>query len=193
MFQKFKQCISKFLKDGDYEESEGGILVHRGLMIKGEYFDSVNGGDERIHPNLLPSEGILFILNVALGATAKAAGFYLAPYSGAVTPAANWTAANFVSNATEITSTTEGYAGATRKTWTAAAAAAGSIDNLAAKASYTITATTTINVNGSALLTDNTRGGTAGALISASRYASTRVLANGDVWECGYRVTLTDS
>jgi hypothetical protein len=182
-----------FLKAGDYELTDGGILIHGCIMGKGEYFESVNGQDERIHPNLLPTEGINFILGVALGAIAKAAGFFVAPFSGAVTPAANWTAANFAATASEITSQTEGFSGVTRPAWTPGVAAAGAIDNLAAKATFNIVCTTTININGAAILTDNTRGGTAGSLISASRFAATRVVYNGDVWDCGYRVTLTDS
>ena len=34
-------------------------------------------------------------------------------------------------------------------------------------------------------------GGTTGALISASKYAATRVFQNGDTYDVGYRVSLT--
>ena len=189
---KMKELLG-FLRKGDYEMSDGGILIHGCIKGKGEYFESVNGKDERIHPNLIPTEGINFVLNVALGATAKSAGFYVAPYSGAVTPAANWTAANFAATASEITSQSEGFSGANRPAWTPGVAAAGQIDNLAARATFNIVCTTSLNINGAAVLTDNTRGGTTGVLVSASRFAATRVVYNTDVWDCGYRVTLTDS
>ena len=187
------KAVRNFFRKDDYQLSDGGVLVHGSILAKGQYFESVNGKDERIHPNLIPAEGILAILNVAFGAVAKYAGFYVAPYAGAVTPASNWTAANFAATASEITSTTEGWAGATRAAWTPSAAAAGAIDNIAAKASFTIICTTSLNINGAAIMTENTRGGITGALMSASRFAATRVVYNTDVWECGYRVTLTDS
>lgn len=187
------KIVRAFFRKDDYQLSDGGVLVHGSILAKGHYFESVNGKDERVHSNLIPSEGILSILNIAFGAVAKHAGFYVAPYAGAVTPAANWTAANFAATASEITSTTEGWAGATRAAWTPAAASAGAIDNLAAKASFTIICTTSLNINGAGIMTENTRGGTTGTLMSASRFAATRVVYNGDVWECGYRVTLTDS
>lgn len=193
MKQIHKQEIAGFVRSGDFEQTDEGILIHSGIMLKGEYFETVNGGDERIHPNLLPTEGINAILNVALGATSKYAGFYIGPYAGAVTPAANWTAANFTATATENVSLTEGFSEATRPVWTPATASAGAVDNLAAKAAFNIVCTTSININGAAVLTSNVRGGTTGALISASRFAATRVVYNTDLWECGYRVTLLDS
>lgn len=185
--------LKRFLDNGDFEATDEGLLIHRGLLAKGEYFESVNGQDERIHPNLIPTEGINMILAIALGATSKQGGFYLAPYSGAVTPAANWTGANFAATANEIVSQTEGFTGTLRPQWVPGAPSGGSIDNLAAKASFTIACTTSVNINGAGLLSDSARGGTSGALISASRFAATRVVYNGDVWDCGYRVTLLDS
>lgn len=191
--QKHHKEISGFLQAGDFEQTEEGLLIHKGILAKGEYFESVNGQDERIHPNLIPTEGIHFILNVGLGAVAKASGFYLAPYATAITPTASWTGANFAANSGEITSATEGFVG-TRPAWTPGSASAGAIDNMSAKASFAIVCTTSLNINGAGLIAnDNVRGGTTGSLISASRFAATRVVYNGDTWDCGYRVTLLDS
>lgn len=193
MLNKHAKDIANFLRAGDYQETDSGLLIHGAIMACGEYFESVNGQDERRSKNLVPTEGITFILNVALGASSKSAAFYLAPFAGAVTPAANWTAANFAATASEIVSQTEGFAGTSRLVWTPSAAAAGSIDNLSAKASFNILTASSLNINGAALLTDQARGATTGALISATKFAATRVVYNGDVWDCGYRLTLTDS
>lgn len=46
-------------------------------------------------------------------------------------------------------------------------------------------------VTGAALLTTNTRGGTGGALISASKYAAARTFQNGDKYDIAYRISLT--
>ena len=47
------------------------------------------------------------------------------------------------------------------------------------------------HVTGSALLTNNVRGGTTGVLISASRYPVARTFQNGDIFDVGYRLSLT--
>lgn len=166
----------------------------------GTYWEKINGiyvsaGCAPIlTPNILPTEGLNNALDTWLGDVAKPAGWFIGIYSGAVTPASNWTAANFASNATEITSQVEGYSEATRPQWVKAAAAAGGvIDNIGDEAAFTIVCTTTINVNGVGMLSSNARGGTGGKLASAARYASTRVLANGDNYEVGYRTTFTSS
>lgn len=170
---------------------EGLYLPRQGIMVKGEYFDRLNDGEWERTPNLVVTEGLAHILNTALGSTAKAAGYYLALFSGATAPAANWTAANFASVASEIVSTTEGYTNATRPEWTPANTTTGSIDNMSATASLTIATTSTLNVTGAALLTNSTRGGTSGVLISATKFSATRTFQSGDVYQVGYRLSLT--
>lgn len=98
-----------------------------------------------------------------IGTTAKPAGLYLALFSGATAPAANWGAASFAAVASEIVSQTEGYTAATRPVWTPVNTNTGSIDNLASVASLTIATASQLNVTGAALLTNSTRGGTTGA------------------------------
>jgi hypothetical protein len=191
--QKHADEIVGFINSGDFEETEGGLLIHRAIRARGTYVHSVNGEDERVDHNLVPAEGIAHFLSTTLGAGAKLSNWYLAVFSGAVTPAANWTAANFAANATEIVSQTEGYSNATRPQWTPAAVASGVIGNLANRAVFNITCTSTLNISGAALLSDNTRGGVSGVLISASRYGAVRVVNNGDSFELGYEVELTDS
>lgn len=190
---KHSREIAGFLNAGDFEETEEGLLIHRAIRARGKYVHSVNGEDERTDYNLVPAEGIAHFLNTTLGSGAKLSNWYLAIFSGAVTPAANWTAANFPANATEIVSTAEGYSNATRPQWTPAAASGGVIGNLANRAVFNITCTSTLNISGAGLLSDNVRGGVAGVLISASRYGAVRIVNNGDSFELGYEVELTDS
>ena len=115
----------------------------------------------------------------------------MALFNGATAPAANWTASNFPSVASEITSTTEGYTNATRPVWTPSVASSGSISNMAATASLTIATAATLTVTGAALLTNSTRGGTSGVLVSASKFAVARTFQNGDVYQLGYELDLT--
>ncbi len=193
MSRSLKKELARAIANEAYDITNEGIYFPvQSALLRGEYVDSVNGGPEVITCNTIVDEGIAFLLSVALAQTAKPAGFYLAPFSGSATPAQNWTASNFASVASEIVSQAEGYTAATRPVWTPPASVnATQIDNYAAKASVTIATATSLNVNGIGLLTNSTRGGTTGALISAAKYSATRVLQNGDVWDIGYRISLT--
>lgn len=176
-----------------FDLTEEGIYFPRqSVLASGEYFDRINGGAWSVEKNLLPVEGLAYMLSVIMGQTPKPAGYFLALFSGAAAPAANWTAASFAAAASEITSMTEGYTSPTRPVWTPpASTATASIDNMAAVAHLTMATASTLNVTGAALLTNSTRGGTTGVLISASKYAATRVFQNGDTYDVGYRVSLT--
>lgn len=176
----------------DYTSNEdGSITTGQGITAKGEYFDRINGGEWARTENLIPTEGLAHILNVALGTTPKPASYHLALFSAAAQPAANWTAASFASTASEIVSMTEGYSAATRPTWTPTNTSTGSIDNMAAVAKVTMKTASSLTVQGAAMLTTSAKGGTTGALISASKYAAPRVFQDGDTYEIGYRISLT--
>lgn len=176
----------------DYTSNEdGSITTGQGITAKGEYYDRINGGEWTRTENLIPTEGLAHILNVALGTTPKPASYHLALFSAAAQPAANWTAASFASTASEIVSMTEGYSSATRPTWTPANTATNSIDNMAAVAKVTMKTASSLTVQGAAMLTNSSKGSTAGALISASKYAAPRVFQDGDTYEIGYRISLT--
>lgn len=184
--------LAEALNKDQYDITEQGIYFPRqSVLASGEYFDRVNGGEWQRTPNLIVNEGLTHMLNVAFGTTAKPANYYLALFSGSAAPAANWTAANFASVASEVVSTTEGYTSATRPAWTPVNTSGNTIDNFTTTPSVTIATASQLNVTGAALLTNNTRGGTTGVLISATKYAATRVFQAGDVYDIGYRLALT--
>ena len=187
-----KQTILKAIERGDFQSGDDGLLFPRqGVLVTGEYFLRQNGGEWEVVKNLVTTEGLAHLLNVALGSTAKPAGYYLALFNGAASPAANWTASSFAAAAGEVVSMTEGYTAATRPVWTPANTATGSIDNMASVASLTMATASSLNVTGSAMLTNNVRGGTTGVLISASRYPVARTFQAGDTFDIGYRISLT--
>ena len=181
-----------YLDNGDYEVSAAGIVFPKAsALASGVYIHDVNGQDEREDANLLPIEGLNHILAVALdGSTSKLNSFYLALFSGSYTPVNTITAATFTSGATEITSNTEGYSGTTRPVWTGAAPSAGAMDNTASKAAFTIATASSVTIRGAALLSSSVKGGTAGVIISISRFAADRVQYNTDVFNLGYRVRI---
>lgn len=184
--------LANDLKAENYQITEQGIYFPKqGVLAQGEYFDRINGGEWQTTHNLVVNEGLAHLLNVAMGTTAKPAGYYLALFSGATAPAANWTAANFASVAAEIVSMTEGYTGATRPQWTPQNTSTNSIDNFNAVAKVTIATSSQLTVTGAAMLTNSTKGGTTGTLISASKYTAARVFQDGDEYEIGYRLSFT--
>lgn len=186
--------ILRAFRGHKYDVSEGGVYFpQQRLMLAGHYEYGEVGGEIKRQKNLIVSEGILLLLNIALGATAKQAGFYLAPYSGAVNPAASWTAANFTANATEVTSTTEGFSQTTRPAVTFAAASAGAITSAASPATFTIVATTSVTFQGAGMLTSSTRGGTGGTLINSIRFTNPEILNNGATWQLGWSASITDA
>lgn len=187
-----KSVVASAIAAGTFASTaDGAIFEHGGISVKGEYFDRVNGGEWERSWNLVVNEGLAHILNIALGSKAKSANYYLALFSGATAPTPTWTAASFASVASEIVSNTEGYTNATRPVWTPAEATGNSIDNMVTAASLTIATSSTLTVTGAALLTSSAKGATTGVLVSATKYATPRQFQNGDIYEVGYRLSLT--
>lgn len=188
----FRRDVAKSIANRRFEMAPEGVYIPAIRAIgSGMYVDSINGVEVGETPNLIVDQGFVDILATVFGATSKKAGFYVALGSAAATPAANWTAANFAANATEITSTTEGYTQTNRPAWTTATVTTPVVDNYASKAAFTIATASSLNVNIAAVLSDQNRGGTAGVLYSAARYPNTRVLQNGDNYEVGYRLSFS--
>lgn len=174
---------------------DGRILFpEQKVFASGRYYHRIRGQEDdwRSDPNLLPTEGLNYILD-SFVSSHSAITLYLALYAGAISPAANWTASGFSGTASEITSGSEGYSESTRVTWTAAAAASATKDNYSNVAAFTIVTATSLNVNGVGLLTVSTKGSGSGALISATRFGTQRVFANTDIFDVKYQLALTSS
>ena len=180
----------KYERTGD---GRGLYFPKAKAFISGTYIHDVNGQDERADPNLLPDEGLMYLLTVGLYNGTKLPTWNLALYAANYTPLANLTAASFPATASEITSNTEGYTEATRRVWTPSAPSANMIDNLANKAAFTIATASSLTVNGAALLSESAKGAVTGKLVSATKFAAARTLYNTDVFNLAYRVQLTSS
>ena len=194
MQEQLKKELAKAIHNENFDVTESGLYFPtQSVGVKGEYFDRINDGEWMQTQNLITKEGLVDVLNTYfINSKAKQAGFYLALFSGATAPAANWTAANFATVANEITSLTEGYTSATRPQFNPTSATDQTyIDNLANTARLTIATSSQLNVTGTALLTNSARGGTTGVLISATKYAAARTFQNGDTYDVGYRFALT--
>ncbi len=138
-------------------------IVRAGRVIDAFAFD-----------NIVVTEGLNQVLGSALGGASAITTWYLGLYEGNYTPIASDTAATIAANAVE----TSAYAGGVRPTWTPAAAASGSITNAASRATFTFNADKTIY--GALMISSQVIGGTAGKLLSAARFPTQKIVANGD-------------
>ena len=159
---KHKAEIARFVQRGDFEATKEGILIHGDIIARGTYRFRIRDEEWEEGDNLVPTEGLNHMLGVTLHNDARFATWYVAPYSGAVSPAANWTAANFTATASEITSNTEGYSQSVRQTAVFAAAASSAIVT-SADATFTIACTTSINLNVAAQQADTVQVDARGA------------------------------
>lgn len=191
---KHSREFAAALRNHHYEVSEAGIhFPKQRAFASGVYTHNVNGLDERADGNIVVTEGLNHMLDVVLHGTTAVATWYFGLFSANVTPAATWTAANFTANSTEITSNTEGYSETTRQAFVEAAASAGSTNNTASKAAFTIATATSITIWGAGLLSSNVKGGTTGTLLSSAKFSASRTVYNTDVFNLGYTITLTSS
>ena len=191
---KHRAEFARAIRNNQFEQTDEGVLFPKQHAVaKGVYVHGVNGEDWREDDNLLTVEGLNHMLDVVFHGGSAVATWYFALFGGNVTVLNTWTAANFTSNSTEITSGTEGYTEATRQAFVESAASAGSLNNTASKAAFTIATATSLTVRGAGLLSNSTTGGTTGTLMSASRFSADRTLYDTDVFNLGYTVTLTSS
>lgn len=187
--------IRRRLDQFDYERSENGILFPKmGLTIGGVF--TVQSGNEppEVCPNLITNQGLNQILNTMLppgGAFVQITQWYIAPFSGNVTPDATWTAANFVATATEFTAYTAG----TRQALTiATAATAQTTGNSANKASITFDVGGPFNVYGVAVLSSATKSASTGVMLAATRFTNPRLSqASPDSLTIQYDLTATST
>jgi len=190
---KHAREFAGYLKNRQYEQTPAGVVFPQAhAFAHGMYSHRVNGGEWVHDPNLLPSEGLTYLLSL-LGAGTKLTPWYIAPYAGAISPGANWTAATFPATASEITSGTEGYTNATRPTWTAGTAAADTINNNSSPVTFTIITATTLLMNGVGMVSESAKGATTGKLLSATRFGAQRSFATGDLFDVKYAVSLTST
>lgn len=141
---------------------------------------------EEIH-NLIPTEGLDYLLNTALLGAAQQAAWYIALFEGNYTPVAGVTAATFPAAATESTA----YAEANRVPWTPGAVAAGAVSNAASKAVFTMNAAKTIY--GIAQSSANAKGAVTGVLVSVARFAAAKVVEAGDVLNVTSTLSVTSA
>jgi len=183
--------FQRALQQHQWENSDNGAILFpkMGAMIQGRYDYFSNEGErhESAH-NLVPVAGLNYLLEAALRGGTSYSQFYLALFDGAYTPNPDLKAADFAVSSGELVSSSEGYSESTRPLWQAGAADSGTMNNDANRATFTIVTSGQITIRGAALLSDSTKGGTSGILLSIARFPNDRVEHNGDVFNLAYSV-----
>lgn len=187
--------IKKAIRKGQFElNDQNDLYLPRQKVVVGGFFEyeAYREGDllgvGRSH-NLVVNEGLNHLLNVALNNATQTATWYVGLYKTAVAPAAGWTAATIHSNATKADEFDE----TTLPEYVEAASTAQSITNSAAKATFTMNATVTINgaylkSNNVKLVTDTT-----GILFCASQFTVGRDLVDNDELLITYTINATST
>ena len=167
------------------------VAAHRagvGVKIRNVYRFEAKDADGNVLwteecENLLTTAGATDLLAKYLKGSAYTAAWFVG-LKAAGTIAVGDTMASHA-GWTEVTA----YSQATRPALTLGTPAAGSVDNSAAPAAFSINGTTTIA--GAFVASDSTKGGTAGVLYGAADFASARSMFNLD--SLNVTVTLTAS
>lgn len=131
--------------------------------------------DREVVHNLIPLEGLNFILSSEFKGASVPATWFLGLYQGNYTPSSSDTAAAFPGNATECTT----YSQATRGAFVPGTPAGGALDNSASPASFTFTTAQT--VYGGFMSSASAKGAVTGTLFSAVRFASPKSPNIGDI------------
>lgn len=192
--RKYGRDFLRWVDRGLVEHTDEGTLLGGAVMARGMYRVFSEEGDLlEEKSNVVPTEGLNYFITTGLLGGPPVAKWYLALFSGAVTPDATWTAATFPATASEITSNTEGYSNPTRVLWTPATTItqpiATNINNLAA---FNIVSASAVTITGAALLSSAAKGSTTGVLVSATRFNQPYSMNNGSTYLLGYEVQLLD-
>lgn len=123
--------------------------------------------------NLVPQGGLSFLLLAPFGDSAPISSFYCGLWRANVLPSSALKAADIPSNLQEFV----GYSEATRPLWERAHDGVGTLDNAGAVAEFNFTADATLY--GSILVSDPTKGGNSGLLLSCVRFPSPRPVVAG--------------
>lgn len=124
--------------------------------------------------NLVPIEGLNYIINTALKAATQQPAFYIGLYEGVYSPVPGDTMATFPASATELVA----YAETTRRVLTLGDVAAGQADNSLARAEFTGNTNGKL-AQGGFISSSPTKGSGSGVLVSAVRFPSPRPLDAG--------------
>lgn len=114
--------------------------------------------------NLIPQEGLSFLLRAPFGDVPPISAFYCGLWRGNVIPSTGLKADDIPGTLQEFV----GYSETTRPIWNREHDGVGTLDNASAQAEFNFTQAATLR--GSLLVSDSTKGGNSGLLLSCFRF-----------------------
>lgn len=180
--------FSRAVRNGKIEITPDGIVFpSQGVIMVNTVDTWINGKDHQVDKNIVPTEGLNQVLLATFCNGTIIGSWYVALFSGNVTPGLTLTGATFVSTCTEFTT----YSQSARVLWVPGTPAAGSVDNSASQAVFTISTGGTLY--GAALLEASAKSAVTGKVGAAVRFASSRTVVAADVLNVQYTLTATSS
>ena len=192
--KKHAREIGRHLRNRAYELTEGGVLIKGGMnaLANGMFKDTLyrdGGADAQLSPNRVVDQGLVHLLNVTFNGATQVTQWYVGLFVDNVEPQANWTGANIVANANELT----GYPG-NRPAFTVSAATSPSIGNAGSQAMFAFDDEGPYTARGAFLISVPAKGSTTGVLMAATRFASDRAGLNSpDQLGVQYVLTAADA
>lgn len=187
--QAHRREFARAVANKHYERvGDGRILFPKQKsFIHGAMISTINGRDEQIDPNIIPDEGLNYMLDVGVHDATKVSAWYVALFNTNTTPQDTLTGANFAATQGEYT----GYSETTRVAYVEAAAVDGATSNTASRAEFTIVTPTT--VYGAALLSLDTKAGVTGKCLACSKFSAGRAVILDDLLQILYSLSLSSA
>lgn len=154
------------------------------LSIVNENGDEVDGETKT---NIIPSDGLSFLIRSPFGDVAPVSTFYLGLFRGNYVPTSNTKASDIPSNMIEMVD----YSEALRPEWQRQLEGVATMDNLLNKAEFTITQDRTIY--GAFLVSDLTKGAGNGLLLSCVRFSSPKPVTAGQTVKLSGGITYSST
>jgi hypothetical protein len=141
--------------------------------------------DSEVAHNLLPVEGINYLVTAGMKGGTQITTFYIGLFEGNYVPQAADTAAGFPGLATECTT----YDEITRPEWAEGSVVSGAVNNTTSRAEFTSNALKTIY--GGFMSSNPTKGAASGVLLSVVRFSSPKTFEPGTVLRVTAGFTMT--
>ena len=153
-------------------------------------FEHIRNGvviDTEVVDNIIPAEGIAYILNSAVNGGSQFTNWYVGLFEANYTPLTGDTMATFPASATETTA----YDETARVVFVDDALSSGLWSNAGSPAEFTINASKTIY--GGFITSGSVKGGTTGVLLSAVKAGTSKAVVDNDVLKVTAGITLSSS
>lgn len=161
-----------------------------GGYFKYEHIRDGNVIDSWDSKNIVVNEGLNYILDASLSNGTVIPSWFIGLFKNNYTPVATDTKALFTGVGVGNESSTD-YSEATRPSWVDAGPITQSISNSASPAVFTFTAAVTIF--GAFMTSTSVKGDTAGTLLAASKFTTSKVMAIADQLNISYIISATSA